>query len=153
MIRFSNRLFIAILILGTGQILWMGCNHFSGEKDHAVKKNEVVKKDVAINTPLAVFRSNLQDAVTDNDFIVKIFPLADGKMIRLDIRFGGNEVEDSVQMLPPDYYKKMAIHPGSDSNNCIVGFIDNDNHFREMIQIFGSPTAINLKTLHEYFLQ
>lgn len=142
-------------------LCWMeACNQTnssSKKKEKTVNHNEqnIPKhKAIAVDTtkPVATFEENMQDQVTDNDFIVKVFPAAADDKFKIDIQYGGNTASDEFDMLPPEYYKKIALIKGDDNNECILGFIDKDGKFNKMKLITGSGTSISIKTLKAYYL-
>lgn len=148
-------------------VLWMVCglaachqtnsSHKKAKKEKPVISNEQNVKDhkaISIDTtkPVAVFEANMRDQLDNNDFIVKVFPTAEDDKFKIDIQYGGNTASDELKMLPPEYYKKIALTKGNNSNECIVGFIDKDGKYNKMKLITGSGTSIIIKTLKAYYL-
>jgi hypothetical protein len=119
-------------------------------ENHNVSGTGNVRED--IHQPVAVFEQNMQDKVTDNDFIVKVFPDSIPNQYRLEIHYGGNEAQDNVTMLPRKYYKKIELRKGETDQECIFGFRDTEGKFNEMKLISVSGTQISIKTLRTYYL-
>lgn len=122
------------------------------KKEHIEKKEKPVHQKPDINTPVVTFEANTEDEVTDNDFIVKVFPTNTTDVFEVEIRYGGNVAKDDVTMVPKEYYKKISLRKGSNDNECILGFIDTEGNFKEMKSITASSTKIGIKTLKAYYL-
>lgn len=118
--------------------------------EQTIKKHNATSIDTS--KPVAIFEANMQDQLDNNDFIVKVFPTTEDDKFKIDIQYGGNTASDELKMLPPEYYKKIALTKGSNNNECIVGFTDNDGKFNKMKLITGSGTSISIKTLKAYYL-
>jgi hypothetical protein len=102
--------------------------------------------------PVAEYTENLDDQVTNNDFVVRLYPTVEATVFTADIRYGGNEVHQDITMLPQSYYKRIELKKGPSEGTCILGFVDPDGKFNEMKQIVASGTSIEVKTLKEYYL-
>ncbi|MGH2645900.1 MAG: hypothetical protein ACRDE2_18255 [Chitinophagaceae bacterium] len=118
------------------------------------KQNNIKQKPIPIDTskPVAAFEANMEDQVNNNDFIVKVFPTSTDDRFRINIQYGANTASDEFNMLPSEYYKKIALVKGENNNECILGFIDNNGKFNKMKLITGSGTSIGIKTLKKYYL-
>lgn len=122
------------------------------EKKSEQKKTETVEQKLDTNQAVATYETNTEDNVTNNDFIVKVFPTNTTDVFEIDIQFGGNAARDNVTMVPKAYYKKISLKKGNSDNECILGFIDTEGKFNEMRSITGSSTKIGIKTLKAYYL-
>lgn len=121
------------------------------EATRSKKKSE--KKTVDLNKPVAVYRANKEDAATNNDFIVKVFPTNDPETFKVAIDFGENKAQDNIKFPDPKYYKKVALRKSEHPNACILGFIGKDGKFNEMKEISGSTTQIGIKGLKAYYFK
>lgn len=142
-------------------ILASGCNqHKTNEADTAASDSVVTMPDkdtaagenVDVNTPVASIELNKEDAVTDNDFTVQVFPTHKKDVFTIEIKYGGNAAKDEVTMLPKSYYKEIALRKGKNANECLLGFIDNKGKFNTMKSITASGTHIGIKTVKAYYL-
>lgn len=102
--------------------------------------------------PVARYAANQEDAVTNNDFVVTIYPTLEPRVFTARISYGANEVRQDITMLPKSYYREITLKKGPGEGQCIFGFTDADGKFNEMKLISGSPTSIGIKTLKEYYL-
>lgn len=142
-------------------IIVSSCNqHKTGEAgetntDSAVSlpdKDTVVEETIDINKPVAAIELNKNDAVTDNDFIVQVFPTRKPNVFSIQIKYGGNAAKDEMTMLPKSYYKEIALRKGKNPNECLLGFIDKKGKFNTMKSITASGTHIGIKTVKAYYL-
>lgn len=149
------------IFLGTAALFIVSCH--SGPKGrHTRKQTEAASgrekkgggSHAAADTtkPVVIYSQNLADRITDNDFIVRVYPTAQEDEFRLEIRYGGNRATDQVSMLPPDYYKKIELRKGAMPGQCILGFVDNEGKFNQMTLITASSTRISIRKLKEYYL-
>jgi hypothetical protein len=147
----------AVCLMG---LLTMGCNN-NTKKDHsgagdsvAVTKLPSGKQEATTDTsePEVIYRQNMNDQVTDNDFVVKLYPTSKADVFRLDIHYGGNAASDEVSMLPREYYKRFELRRGASDQECILGFIDPEGKFNKMTMITGSGTSIAIRKLKAYYI-
>ncbi len=109
------------------------------------------KKKADLNKPVAVFSANKADEVTNNDFIVRVFPTEDPQEFKVEIQFGNNKAQDKVNFPPPKYMKKVVLKKGSRENTCILGFMGNEGKFNEMKEIVCTTTTIKINALKAYY--
>jgi hypothetical protein len=102
--------------------------------------------------PVVIYSQNLDDQVTDNDFIVKVYPTLQDDQFRLVIRYGANRATDEVSTLPPQYYTSIQLRKGASPGQCILGFVDKKGVFNEMTLITASSTRIGIRKLKAYYL-
>lgn len=147
-VRYAMGLMGAIFVFATA------CQQPIPGKRKRHGKNHQATQKMVVDTlkPLAVFTDNMEDAVTDNDFSVKVFATGKTDIYRAMIRYGGNEVHDEIDMLPREYYKRIVLKPGAEHGQCIIGFDDPQGKFNEMKLITASGTRIGIKTLRAYYL-
>lgn len=102
--------------------------------------------------PVAEYSANLNDDVTNNDFIVKLYPTLEQTVFQARIRYGGNEVSQDITMIPKEYYRRIILEKGDEDGTCVLGFEDPDGKFNEMKLITGSGTQIGIQTIKAYYL-
>ncbi len=108
-------------------------------------------KPVDLSKPVAVYQANKEDAATNNDFTVEVYPTKDPKKFRVAMLFGENKAEDYVAFPDPQYYKEVALRKSQKANSCLLGFVGKDGKFNEMKEISGSTTQIKITSLKAYY--
>jgi hypothetical protein len=146
---------VAMIVVQAGCQSSTGSGDGQGHKAHkagrtAVSPAKHEKPDTS--RPVAEYSENLDDQVTNNDFVVRLYPTVEATVFNADIRYGGNEVHQDITMLPSSYYKSIELKKGPSEGTCILGFVDPEGKFNEMKQIAASGTSIEVKTLKEYYL-
>lgn len=141
---------LAVLVM----VLMVACQNKAPGSGKEAKAAAAMTRKSVVDTSKAVatYTANMEDQVTDNDFIVKIFPTSDETLFKADIRYGGNEVQEEISMLPKSYYKRIALKKKTGDGQCILGFTDTEGTFNEMKLITASRTSIGIKTLRTYYL-
>lgn len=117
-----------------------------------IKQQDQPKKQNTNTGKLAAtFRLNMDDAVTNNDFIVNVYPENKTSQYKLVIQYGGNYAQDVVDFPPEKFIQKIELRKGNTNSECILGFIDNNGDFREMKLISCTTTQIKIKSLKAYY--
>lgn len=150
---------VAVLI-GLLGILMISCHSHGHKKEHrrnhggreTTAKTRAGHAPADTTTPVVIYSQNLDDQVTDNDFVVKVYPTLRDDQFRLVIRYGGNKATDEVSMLPPEYYTRIQLRKGASPGQCILGFVDTKGVFNEMTLITASSTRISIRKLKAYYL-
>lgn len=149
-------LLIAILAVGCNQSQKNTNTNTTGsnkqqDTSRKQKKEEVEKNPVDVNKAVATFTQNMDDEVTNNDFIVNVYPTTTQNYYKVVIEYGANKAQDKIEFPPRQFYKEIALRKGKTNGECILGFIGNDGEFNEMNLISGSTTQIKIKALKAYY--
>ena len=153
-VHFLRIVAVAMIVVQTGCQSSTRSGHSREHEVPAAGRAAVPAKQQKPDTsrPVAEYAENLDDQVTNNDFVVRLYPTLEATVFNADIRYGGNEVHQDITMLPSSYYKRIELKKGPLEGTCILGFVDPDGKFNEMKQIAASGTSIEVKTLKEYYL-
>ncbi|HEV9036707.1 MAG TPA: hypothetical protein VGQ51_08805 [Puia sp.] len=79
------------------------------------------------------------------EFVVKLFQTSKTMSYRIDVDFEGLPGSDTVHLPDLGNEPRPALQKGDSTTSCLVGFLDNDNKFREVKLIFVTPKGNQFK--------
>ena len=124
----KNPLLFHLIIL---DLFLAGCQ--SAQNDNVTgSPNEVPEFRKSVSpAPVAAYREKTDDKLNDWYFSVKLFETKKTFYYLLKMQYQEIRVEDTLKI--PDFgvEPKPAIQKGKDRYSCIIGFMDNENKFRE----------------------
>lgn len=123
----------------------------AGESNTTKKKKQ--KQPVDLNKPVAVYRANEDDAATNNDFVVKVYPTKNVEQFKVVMNFGKNSAQTNIKFPNPKYFKKVALRKSDTANACLLGFIGKDGSFNEMKKIVCTSSQIKVNSIKAYYFK
>jgi hypothetical protein len=79
------------------------------------------------------------------EFVVKLFQTAKTMSYRIDVDFEGLPGSDTVHLPDLGTEPRPALEKGDSTRSCLVGFLDNDNKFREVKLVYVTPKGNQFK--------
>lgn len=79
------------------------------------------------------------------EFVVRLYQTSKTMYYRIDVDFEGLPGSDTVHLPDLGAEPRPALQKGDSSRSCIVGFLDNDNHFREVKLVYVTPKGNQFK--------
>ncbi len=101
--------------------------------------------------PIASYKEKVDDPMNDWYFSVQLFETKKTFSFLLKMQYEEVRGEDTVKI--PDFgmEPKPAIRKGKDRYSCIIGFLDNENQFREYKEVsVKGGRELKLTTLNHY---
>ena len=77
------------------------------------------------------FKEKTGDALNDWYFLVQLFETSETFQYRIKLQFEEIRAEDTIRFPNFGIWPKPQIQKGKDKFSCIIGFLDQDNKFRE----------------------
>jgi hypothetical protein len=78
-------------------------------------------------------------------FVVKLYETSKTMHYRIDVDYNGLSGADTVKLPDLGTAPRPMLQKGSTILSCIVGFLDNDNQFREVKLVHASPDFSQFK--------
>jgi DNA polymerase-3 subunit epsilon len=110
------------------------------EAIHNPEFRQQVKKE-----PVAEYKEKANDRLNANWFFsVRIYETAKTLSYRVNMRYEELEADDTLTLPDLGTPPKPVIRKGKDEYSCMIGFMDNDNQFREykIVKVKGDQLAI-----------
>lgn len=79
------------------------------------------------------------------EFVVRLYQTSKTMYYRIDVDFEGLPGSDTVHLPDLGIEPRPALQKGDSARTCLVGFLDNDNHFREVKGVFVTPKGNQFK--------
>jgi hypothetical protein len=79
------------------------------------------------------------------NFIVKLYETSQTMRYRIDVEYDGLPGDDTLKFPDLGTLPRPALRKGSTPLSCIVGFLDNDNLFREVKLVYVTPKGNQFK--------
>ncbi|HXB91272.1 MAG TPA: hypothetical protein VNU72_03240 [Puia sp.] len=73
------------------------------------------------------------------DFIVRLFQTSKTMYFRAEVEFEGLPGKDTIRLPDLGTEPHPVLQKGETKYSCIIGFLDNDHHFREVKGVIVSP--------------
>jgi hypothetical protein len=111
------------------------------EAIHNPEFRRQVKKEV-----VAEYKESLHDPLnTDWVFAVRLFETDKTQFYRVNLRYEELEADDTLKLPDLGTPPRPVIHKGDDKNSCMIGFMDNENRFREykLVTVKGDKLTIH----------
>lgn len=107
-------------------------------------------RDQIKKTPVAEYHEKTGNIA--GDFSVRLYQTSKTMYFRVDIEWEGLPGSDTVKL--PDIGKppRPVLQKGSEKSSCIVGFLDNDNRFREQKLIHTKGDQLKITTLRHWMV-
>jgi hypothetical protein len=125
----------------------------TGKKAGDVKSihNPEFRKDVK-KEAVAEYKERTDNRINDWYFSVRLFETDRTDNYAMKIQFEELKGEDTIRLPDLGTPPKPVIQKGKDKYSCIVGFMDNDNQFREYKLVYVTPKGqdLKIKTLKHY---
>ena len=79
------------------------------------------------------------------NFVVKLYETSKTMHYRIEVDYEGLPGDDTVRVPDLGTVPRPALRKGSTPLSCIVGFLDNDNLFRELKLVYVTPKGNQFK--------
>lgn len=79
------------------------------------------------------------------EFVVRMYQTSRTMYYRIDVDFEGLPGSDTVHLPDLGTEPRPAVQKGATDKSCLVGFLDNDNQFREVKLVFVTPKGNQFK--------
>jgi hypothetical protein len=149
---------VALILLSILSVYFQSCrshaagNSAIGADSSAIKPtrsiisthNPEFRKDVK-KTAVDEYKERTDDKLNEFYFAVRLFETrqTDNYLIRME--FEGIEGEDTLKLPDLGTPPRPMLQKGKEKYSCIVGFLDNDNQFREYKKVFVTNNGRNLR--------
>lgn len=113
---------------------------------HNPEFREQVKKEAVTE-----YKEKVHDLLNPNWFFsVRLYETSKTLMYRVNMRYEELEANDTLKLPDLGTPPKPVIQKGKDNYSCMIGFMDNDNRFREykLVSVKGDQLAI--KSIRHY---
>ncbi len=110
------------------------------EAIHNPEFRQQVKKEA-----VAEYKESLHDPLNkDWVFAVRLFETDKTQSYRVNMRYEELEADDTLKLPDLGAPPHPVVRAGSDNHSCMIGFLDNDNKFREykLVTVKGDQLAI-----------
>ena len=111
------------------------------EAIHNPEFRQQVKKEAVVE-----YKESLHDPLNkDWVFAVRLFETDKTQSYRVNMRYEELEADDTLKLPDLGTPPHPVVRAGSDKHSCMIGFMDNDNKFREykMVTVKGDQLAIH----------
>ena len=89
-----------------------------------------IRKKIS-DVPVAEFKEKTGDALNDWYFLVQLYETSATFQYRVKLQFEEIRAEDTIRFPNFGIWPKPRIQKGKDKFSCIIGFLDQENRFRE----------------------
>jgi hypothetical protein len=131
-------------------------SHQSAPKTSAQAQKESLSEIPEIrkkinDTPVAEFREKTGDALNDWYFLVQVYETRETFQYQVKLQFEEIRAEDTIRFPNFGIWPKPRIQKGKDKFSCIIGFLDQENKFREykLVSVKDSR-ELKISTLARY---
>jgi hypothetical protein len=113
---------------------------------HVPEFRQQVKKE-----PVAEYKENLNDGLNkDWVFSVRLFETSKTLEYRVSMRYEELEGEDTLKLPDLGAAPRPVIQKGKEEHSCMIGFMDNDNQFREYKLVYEKGDQLGIKAVKHY---
>lgn len=108
---------------------------------------QTVKKE-----PVDQYKEKVENSLNNWYFSVTLYETARTDDYLIKMKFEELEGEDTLRLPDLGVPPRPVLKKGADKYSCIVGFMDNDNQFREykLVYVKDQGNELKLKTLKHY---
>lgn len=149
-------------------LLAAGCNETTSNKEAAnktdagdntttspIKAPPPVKKvplyRETVNTePVAEYKEKTDNPLNDWYFSVKLYETSKTFQYVMKLKYEELEGDDTLKLPDLGEMPKPVIQKGPDKYSCIVGFMDNNNQFREYKKVYVQKNELKVTSLKHY---
>jgi hypothetical protein len=110
---------------------------------HNPDRRAEVKKD-----PVAEYQE--KTGRIEGDFVVKLYQTSKTMAFRVDMQYEGLPGEDTVKLPDLGTEPKPVLQKGEDKYSCVIGFLDNDNQFRELKLVRATGDQLKITSLKHW---
>lgn len=86
-----------------------------------------------------MFRDSTGTGRKKMNFVVRLYETSKTLHYRIDVDYNGLPGSDTVHLPDLGTAPRPALRKGSTDLSCVVGFLDNDNQFREVKLVYVTP--------------
>jgi hypothetical protein len=105
----------------------------------------------SINTkPIATFEGKVKANSGEYPITVQLFETKQTHQFLLVIKQLKDVHKDTVTIPNLGTMPRIQLQPGTSSNSCIVGFLDNKNNFKPYKAVIATGLRVRVKVLHRY---
>lgn len=108
------------------------------------------KRDKVRKEAIAHYSFKLPNDLNNWAFKVELKETADRHAFLMQLTYQEVTGEDTIRLPNLNIEPQPAIKKGKSNLDCIIGFMDNKNVFREYISVGFVDDALNVKTLKHY---
>lgn len=109
-----------------------------------------ITRDVVKKEPVATYDIPLKDDLNNWHFTVKLFETMQRFHYLLDMQYQEVSASDTIRFPNFGQEPQPRIQKGSNDQECILGFLDKENKFREYIKVFVDNGQLRVKQLKQY---
>lgn len=106
--------------------------------------NPEFRKEVK-KAAVAEYKERTDDKLNEFYFAVRLFETRQTDNYLIKMEFEGIEGEDTLKLPDLGTPPRPVLQKGKDKYSCIIGFMDNDNQFREYKKVFVTGNGKNLR--------
>lgn len=123
--------------------------HAPANKAPAVKKIPEYRSNVKTE-PVAEYKVRTDNPLNDWYFSVKVYETPKTFQYLVKLQYEEMEGDDTLKL--PDFGSepKLVIQKGDEKYSCIIGFMDNQNQFREYKKVFMKNNELKITALKHY---
>jgi hypothetical protein len=107
---------------------------------HNPEFRKEVKKEA-----VAEYKEKTDDKLNNWYFSVRLFETRQTDNYLIKMEFEGIEGEDTLKLPDLGTPPRPVVQKGKEKYSCIIGFMDNDNQFREYKKVFVTDNGRNLR--------
>jgi hypothetical protein len=149
------------LIVVTAMLTLAACQQQAKEekKEEATeaKKEQVsatekipLTRDSVSKQPVAQFSQKTDNPLNDWYFSVKLYETPKTFSYLMRLQFEEITGEDTLRLPNLGIMPKPVIQKGPDKYSCIIGFMDNENKFREYKKVYVKDNTLKVTALKHY---
>ncbi|MHA4811832.1 hypothetical protein ACX0G9_27300 [Flavitalea flava] len=155
---------VALILFFVTSLSFFACHSSStgntGEKDSLIQKaarefdvrrapedRKEPKKEAVVE-----YKEKMKSDLNDHEFSVHLFETGKTNYYRVKMQSGTLIGEDTVKLPDLGTEPRPVLQKGKDRYSCIIGFMDNEDSFREykLVYVKGEGDALSIKTLKHY---
>jgi hypothetical protein len=100
--------------------------------------------------PVAEYQEKTDNPLNDWYFSVKLYETPKTFQYVMKLKYEEMEGDDTLNLPNVGVTPKPVIQKGTDKYSCIVGFMDNQNQFREYKKVFVKYDQLKVTSLKHY---
>jgi hypothetical protein len=86
----------------------------------------------------------------EGDFVVRLYETTKTMYYRADVEYEGLPGSDTVKVPDLGTAPRPALQKGADRFSCVIGFLDNDNRFRELKLVHANGDQLKITTVKHW---
>lgn len=112
---------------------------------HNPEYRQQVKKEA-----VAEYKEDINDHLNNWSFSVRLYETSKTVYYRVKMKYEELQGEDTLRLPDLGVAPRPVLQKGKDKYSCIIGFLDNDNTFREYKLVYVNKQELGIKTLKHY---